>query len=99
MHIQRICGRSAAPGNSLYSTTRGIRLDDDDDDDTRDGRKLAKGAYSLESRARQVRKASLSPRVPAYLTPPGRAPVRLNAGTGMRDKSVLDAYFRERLPV
>lgn len=31
----------------------------------------------------------------AHLSPD----LTLNVGTGMHDKSVLDAYFRERLPV
>lgn len=73
------------------------------------GRKLAKGAYSLESHARQVRKALLASvslrlafpcdlRFPS-LTSRTCPDLTLNAGIGMHDKSVLDAYFRERLPV
>lgn len=74
MHIQYICGRSAAPGNSLYSTTHGVCLTSTTA--RGNGRKLAEGAYSLESRARQVRKAplaSVSPRLAFH--PSARAPV------------------------
>jgi len=61
--------------------------------------KIGEGCiFVRKPRATGEEGASLMPRVPAYLIL-SRAPVRLNAGTGMHDKSVLDAYFRERLPV